>query len=225
MSFFSKITGGLFGAASGAKAGSIFGPVGTGIGAVLGGVSGLFGGGGGGSSSANTSAPFYAGPLGPTSFRNVLGEVNKEGWRDFKDELRSGVSSGFYTPDQAYQMAIQAKSGPSKLSSSFLSYEPKEKTLRGAAAGALRSYGYKKTSPMASRLLRQAEDFGIRDAGSMASFAQNMLALDPKNRYRGPLSVTDESVVSMYGPMVRGKNLADKTYRYNFNVKRHSDMA
>lgn len=228
MSFFSKITDGLSGAFSGFTAGASTGvPHLAGIGAAVGGLQGLFGGGGGGgsSSSANTSAAFYAPPMGPTSFRNVLGEVNKDSWKDFKDELRSGVSSGFFTPDQAYQMAIAGKSGPSKFSSSFLSYEPDPDTLKQGAFGALKAYGYEPGSKQEKELMKSAKAFGIRDAGAMSSFAQNFLALDPANRYRGPLSAYDERIVSLYGPMVEGENIADKTYRYTFNVKRNPRMA
>ena len=113
MSFFSKLTDGLGGAFSGFTAGASTGiPHMAGIGAGVGFLGGLFGGGSGGSGSPNTSAAFYAPPMGPTSYRNILGEVNKDSWKDFKGDLSDAVSKGYYTPDQAYQMAIAGKSGP-----------------------------------------------------------------------------------------------------------------
>lgn len=206
------------GALSGFGAGATLGPWGAGIGAVLGGLGGAFGGGS--SSSPNTSAAFYAPPMGPTSFRNIYGEVNTDAWKDFKGDLKTAVERGYYTPDQAYQMAIAGKSGPSKFSSSFLKMKPDEDALRGATHGVLRSFGYRPGSKAGERLTERymdaAKGAGIRDWGSMSSFVQNLMALDPENRYRGPLSETDYQVSSLYGQMVPGENPAEKTYKYNF---------
>lgn len=221
MSFFSKLTDGLGGAFSGFTAGASTGmPHMAGIGAGVGFLGGLFGGGGGGSSSPNTSAAFYAPPMGPTSYRNIFGEVDKDSWQDFKGDLSEAVSKGYYTPDQAYQMAIQGKSGPSKFSASFLKMEPDEDALRGATYGVLRSFGYRPGSGKGQALTKQymeaAKDAGIRDWGSMSSFVQNQMALDPENRYRGPLSDLDYQMSSLYGQMVPGGNSAEKTYKYKF---------
>lgn len=212
----------LGGALSGFGAGASLGPWGAGIGAVLGGAAGLFGGGGGSSSSTpNTSAAFYAPPMGPTSYRNVLGDYNKEAWQDFKGDLSEAVSKGYYTPDQAYQMAIQGKSGPSKFSASFLKMDPDEDSLSEAAEGVFRSFGIRRGSGKGQVLMKRymdaAKNAGIRDFGSMTTFVQNQMALDPENRYRGPLSETDYQMSSLYGQMVPGDNKADKTYRYTFN--------
>ena len=139
-----------------------------------------------------------------TSYKDFMtGDLDKDDYKDFKDDLSAGVRSGQFSPFEAYSMAVEARGKPTSFSSSFLDYMPSDEVGYGAIKEAAKMYGKNLSDKQEDRLFERALASGARDFGSIMDFAQSSIGLDPKNRNYGPLSSRQREAQVYYGNMIQ----------------------
>tara|TARA_R100001163_G_C5052690_1_gene189317 strand:+ start:562 stop:1290 length:729 start_codon:yes stop_codon:yes gene_type:complete len=188
--------------------------------ALLGG--GSSGGGGGGQVAGRymqTMQPSFQ-DYPRTSYKDFMtGDLDKDDYKDFKDDLSAGVRSGQFSPFEAYSMAVEARGRPSSFSSSFLDYTPSDQVGYGAVKEAAKMYGQNLSDKQQDKLFERALASGARDFGSIMDFAQSSIGLDPKYRNYGPLMREQELAQVYYGNMIQ--NPTDpglKTNKYSYRT-------